>query len=92
MSDELSAAEKVVKEVFIELMTMLEQGLSIGIQASLTRRLEASPSTARVGPSRPTDEKHTKNKDDIMNAKIIPRILLAYLPPLSGAINHDSVP
>jgi hypothetical protein len=30
--------------------------------------------------------------DDLVNAKLIPSILPAYLPPLSGAINRDSVP
>jgi hypothetical protein len=33
-----------------------------------------------------------KHRDDIANAKLIPSILPAYLPPLSGAINRDSVP
>jgi hypothetical protein len=54
--------------------------------------VQASPSTARAGPSRPVDEKRTKHKDDLANAKLIPSILPAYIPPLSGAINQDSVP
>jgi hypothetical protein len=86
MSDELSAAEKVVEEVLIDLMTervMSERGLSTGVQASSTRGPQASPSTARAGPSRPTDEKQTKHRDDIANAKLIPHILPTYLPPLS---------
>jgi hypothetical protein len=40
MSNEINAAEKVVEEVLIELMTervMLEGGLSTGVQASSTR-------------------------------------------------------
>jgi hypothetical protein len=47
MSEELSAAEKVVEEVLIDLMTervMSERGLSTGVQASSTRGLPASPS------------------------------------------------
>jgi len=95
MSDELSVAEKVVEEVLIVLMTkrvMSERGLSTGVQSSSTRGLQASPSTTRTGPSRSTNEKSTKHKDDITNTKLIPRILPTYLPPLSGAINHDSVP
>ena len=95
MSDELNAAEKLVEEVLIDLMTervMSERGLSTGIQALLTRGLQASPSTARTSPSWSTDEKRTKHRDDIANAKLILRILPAYLPPLSGAINRDSVP
>jgi hypothetical protein len=94
MSDELSVVEKVVEEVLIDLMTkrvMLEKGLSTGVEASSTRGLEASPSTARTGPSRPTNEKWTKHRDDIENAKIIPCILPTNLPPLRGAINRDSV-
>jgi hypothetical protein len=56
------------------------------------RGLEASASTAHVVPSRPTDEKCTKHRDDLTNDKLIPRILPTYLPPLSSAINRDSVP
>jgi hypothetical protein len=55
MSDELTIAEKVIEEVLIDLMTervMLKRGLSIGVQASSTRGVHASPSTAHAGPSR----------------------------------------
>jgi hypothetical protein len=95
MSDELSTAEKVFEEVLINLMTervMSERGLSIGFQASSTRGPQASPSTAHASPSRSTDEKLTKHRDDIANTKLIPCILPTYLPPLSAAINCDSVP
>jgi hypothetical protein len=95
MSDELTAVEESVTEVLLDLMTervMSERGVSTGVQASSTRGLAASPSTARAGPSRQVDEKRTKHRDDIANAKLIPSILPAYLPPLSGAINRDSVP
>ena len=34
----------------------------------------------------------TKHRDHIANAKMISRILLVYIPPLSGNINRDSVP
>jgi hypothetical protein len=71
---------------------MSERGLSTGLQASSMRGFLASPSTARAGPSWPIDEKRTKHRDDLTNAKFIMRILPAYLPPLSGAINLDSVP
>jgi hypothetical protein len=94
MLEALSAAEKVVEEVLIDLMTervMLERGLSTSVQASLTRGLQASPSTARASPSRPANENRTKHRDDIVNAKLILSILSAYLPPLSGAINRESV-
>jgi hypothetical protein len=33
-----------------------------------------------------------KHRDDLTNVKSIPNILLAYVPPLSGAMNMDSVP
>jgi hypothetical protein len=95
MSKALSTAEKVVEEVLINLMTdrvMSERALSTGVQASSTRGLQTSPFTARAGPSRLVDEKQTKHRDHIANAKLILSILPAYLPPLSGAINHDSVP
>jgi hypothetical protein len=95
MFDELTTTEESVTEVLLELRTkrvMSERGLSTGLQASSTRGLAASPSTAHAGPSRPTNEKRTKHRDDLTNAKLIPSILLAYLPPLSGAINHDNVP
>jgi len=71
---------------------MSERGLSIGLQASSTRGLAASPSTAHTDLSQPADEKCTKHRDDLANAKLIPRIIPTYLPPLSGAINRDNVP
>jgi hypothetical protein len=71
---------------------MSERGLSTGVKASSTRGLLASPSTVRAGPFRPADEKRTKNRDDLANSKLIPNILPAYLPPLSNAINRESVP
>jgi hypothetical protein len=60
MSYELTTIEESITEVLLELMTerfMSERGVSIGVQASSTRGLSASPSTARVGPSHPVDEK-----------------------------------
>jgi hypothetical protein len=42
MSDELSAAEKVVEEVLIDLMTERVMSMSTGVQASSTRGLPAS--------------------------------------------------
>jgi hypothetical protein len=95
MSEALSATKKAAEEVLINLMkerVMSERGVSIGVQASLMRGLHASSSTAQGGPSRPTAEKQTKHRDDTANAKLIPSILPAYLSPLSGVINRDSVP
>jgi len=94
MSDDFGTAEKVVEEVLIDLMierVMLERGLSTGVQESSTR-FQTSPSTALAVPSQPTDERQTKHRDDIANANLIPCILPTYLPPLSDAINRDSVP
>jgi hypothetical protein len=54
--------------------------------------LPASSSTARASPSQTSDEKRTKHRDDLMNAKLIPSILPTYLPLMSGTINRDSVP
>jgi hypothetical protein len=66
MSDELSAVEKSVEEVLIDMMA--ERVMSTGVQASSTRGVQASPSTAHgSGPSRLTTEKRTKHKDDLAN-------------------------
>jgi hypothetical protein len=96
MSDELSAVEKVVEEVLIDLMderVMSKRRMSISVQASSTRGVQDSPSTARdVGPSRTMIETRTKHRDDIAIAKMIPCIFPVYIPPLSGKINRDSVP
>ena len=93
MSDEFSAAEKIVEEVLIGLMTKRVMSMFAGIQASLTRGVQTSPSTARESePSRPTVEKRTKHRDNLANAKLIPTILPDYIPPLAGAMSHDSVP
>jgi hypothetical protein len=95
MSDELTELEESVTEVLLDLMTervMSERRMSTGVQASSTGGVQASPSTARAGTSRADVERRTKHKDDIANAKLVPSILPAYIPPLSGEINRDSVP
>jgi hypothetical protein len=83
-------------EVLLDLMTervMSERGLSVGVQDSSIRIVQASPSTTRgAGPSQPSDEKRTKHRDDLANAKLILTILPTYIPPLSGAVNRDSMP
>jgi hypothetical protein len=68
-----------------------ERRMSMGVQASSTRGVQASPSTARAGTSQARAERRTKHKDDIANAKLVPSILPAYIPPLSGELNRDSV-
>jgi hypothetical protein len=93
MSDELSVVEKVVEEVLIDLMKERIMSISTCIQASSMRAMPASPSTTRgAGPSQSSDEKRTKNRDDLANAKLIPTILPTYIPPLRGVVNHNSVP
>jgi hypothetical protein len=80
-----------VKEILIDLMT--EKVMSVGVQASSTRGVQASPSTAHgSGPSRAATEKRTKHRDDLANAKLLPSILPKYIPPLAGVVIHDSVP
>jgi hypothetical protein len=67
--------------------------MSVGIQASLTRGVQASLSTAhRTRPSQPATKKRTKHIDDLENAKLILTILPDYIPPLANAVSHDSVP
>jgi hypothetical protein len=91
MSNEISAAEKAVEEIIIDLMA--EKVMSTCIQASSTRGVQASPSTAcGSGPSRAMTEKQTKHCDDLANAKLIPSILPEYIPPLAGVVSHDSFP
>ena len=96
MSDKLSVVKKVVEEFLIDLMAervMSERRMYAGVQASLSGGVQDSPSTSPyVGPSKTTPETRTKHIDDNANAKLIPCIFLVYIPPLSGNINHDSVP
>jgi hypothetical protein len=72
---------------------MSERRMSVGVQASSTRGVQASPSTDhRAETSRTMTETRMKQRDDLPNAKLIPSILPTYIPPLSGAVNRDSVP
>jgi hypothetical protein len=58
MSDEFSTTERVVEEFLIDPMTKQVMSMSTGLQASSTRGMQASPSTAHgAGPSWPSDEK-----------------------------------
>jgi hypothetical protein len=96
MSEELSALEESAKEVLIDLMTervMSERVMFVGVQASSTRGVQASPSTAcGDGPSRPSAEKRTKHRDDLENAKLFLTMLPDYTLPLTDVVSHDSVP
>jgi hypothetical protein len=92
MLEELSVAKKVSQEFFIDLMTEKVMSMSEGIHTSSTRIVQASSSIAQAGPSWSADEKRTKHRDNLVDGKLIPIILPAYLPAMSGAINRDNVP
>jgi hypothetical protein len=95
MSDEITALKESITEVLLDLMTeifMSKRRMSTKFQASSTRGVQASLSTARAGTSQTYAERRTKNKDDIASMKLVPSILPAYIPPLSGDISRDSVP
>jgi hypothetical protein len=90
MSNEISVAKKSIKEILIDLMA--KKVMSTGIQASSTRGVKASSSTAcGSGPSRAMTKKQTKHRDDLLNVKLIPSILLDYISPLDGVVSRDSV-
>jgi hypothetical protein len=95
MSDELSIVEESMREVLASLRTervMSERGMSTGVQASSSRGVVASPSIAQVGTYRADAKLRTKHRDDAAKAKLVPTILPAYIPPLSGEINRNNVP
>jgi hypothetical protein len=91
MSKELSAVEESMKEILIDLVT--EKVIFVGVQASLTRGVQASPSTTRRSiPSRVVTDKRTKHRDELANDKLLPSIMPEYIPLLAGVVSHDSVP
>jgi predicted secreted protein len=56
MSGDFNKVEKFIEEILIDLMT--EKVMFIGVQASSTRGVQASPSTSHgFGPSRAAIEK-----------------------------------
>ena len=91
MSDNISVVEKSIEEIIIDLM--VEKVMSLAVQASSTRGMQASPSTILgSGPSRVAIRKRTKHCDDLVNVKLILSILPGYIPPLDGVVSRDSVP
>jgi hypothetical protein len=95
MSDALTMLEESITEVLLNLMTerfISERRMSTRVQASSMRGVQASSSTSQAGTSRASAERRTNHKDNIANKKLVPSILPAYIPPLSGEINRDSVP
>jgi hypothetical protein len=88
MSGKRSVVEKSMDEIILDLMT--EKFMSIGMHASSTGILQASPSTGRR--SGHATKKRRKHRNDLANAKQIPPVFPDYIPPLTGAVNCDSVP
>jgi hypothetical protein len=79
-----------VKEIIVDLMT--GRLMYVGVQASSTRGVQASPSTTHgFGPSRDVNEKITKHRDDLANEELLPSILPDYIPPLIDVVGRDSV-
>jgi hypothetical protein len=66
--------------------------VSTGVQTSSMRRFLTSSSTSQANPYQPVDNKRTKHRDNITNAKLILSILPTYMPPLNDTMNQDSVP
>jgi len=74
-------------------MFMVDKAMSEGVQASLTRGLQDSPSTERCSSRvNPTTKKQIKHHGDMENVKQISSILPDYIPPLVGMVNHDIIP
>jgi hypothetical protein len=64
MSNEINIVEMSVEEILIDLLA--ERVMSIGVQASSTRGVQASLSIAcRYGPSKVVEEKRTKHRYDL---------------------------
>jgi len=89
MSDDIIIVENSIEEILIDLMA--KKLMSVGMKASSTQGLEASPWVAQRCSSRPAADKCSKNCDDLVNAKLTPYILLKYILPLASAVSHDSV-
>jgi hypothetical protein len=91
MSGEPSELEKSVEEVLKKLM--VDRPISKGVQVSSTRGLQSYPSIGRHSSRvNPMTEQQSKHHRDLANVKQRPSILLKYIPPLAGVVNHDSIP
>jgi hypothetical protein len=72
---------------------MDDRPISEGVQASLTRILQASHLTGRhSGHVNPRNEQRGKYRGDLDNEKKIPLILPEYIPPLAGIVNTTISP
>jgi hypothetical protein len=77
MLGEQNELEKSIEEVLKKFI--VDRAMSEGVQASSTRGLQASSSTARCSIfSNPATEKQSKHHNDLANAKHILSILLNY--------------
>jgi hypothetical protein len=91
MSSKPSELEKSVEEVLKNIMA--DRSISEGVQASLTRGLQAFPSTGRrSGHVNPVTEQQSNHRGDLANVKQISSILPEYIPYLAGTVNHDNIP
>jgi hypothetical protein len=77
-----------MEDIFMELMP--ERVMFVGIQALSTNGFQSFPSNGRR--SSHATEKRRKHSENLANTKQIPSVLLEYIPPLAGTINHDSIP
>jgi hypothetical protein len=91
MSGEQTELEKSIEEVLKKFMA--DRDMYEGVQASSTRGLQDSPSTAqRSSRDNPATEQRSKHRSDLANEKQIPSILSDYILPLDGTVNRDGIP
>jgi hypothetical protein len=90
MSSKPSELEKSVEEVLKKIMN--KGSISEGVQASLTRGLQDSPSIGhRSSHVNPRTEQQSNHCGGLANAKQILSILPEYIPPLVGVVNRDNI-
>ena len=90
MSSKETDLEKFVEEVLKKFMA--DRAMSKGVHALSTRGLQDSPSTrCHYSHFIPATKQRGKHHDDLANVKQIPSILLDYIPPLAGVINHGNI-
>jgi hypothetical protein len=91
ISLEHTELEKTIEEVLKKFMD--DKSIYEGVQASLTRGLQASHSIGHHSKHvKPVSKKQSKNRDDIANSKQIPSFLLDYISPLNRMVNHYIIP
>jgi hypothetical protein len=88
MSGEPSVLEKSVEEILVELMA--ERVMYVGIQASSTGGLQASPSTGHHSSC--ATEKKASTTTIWLTRSRSHQSFLEYILPLAGTVNHNSIP